>query len=303
MINQNMGKVIDEIRQERKLSRDDLCENIMSVRNYQRFVSEEVNVSNDKLSKLVDRLNLDYFTLREIYTHRSQDKYSKLHNVYTLMQGNSDQKAYEELGKINSKSIDSAFMLSFYNYLKLDLERQLGITDTNESLIKLSALIDYPNVLNYEVLNFIELNVLAILNKHQSSKEDDTIANFLYSFLIDEELGKKGLIASFLPALYASTAQSFGSFKNYEKALEISDKGIKECIKLQMFNGLYHLFYFKALSHKALGQKKKANETLKRLHTLLHTLQEEDKIKEFLPIFEKNFKKEIKIIFQETELS
>lgn len=302
MINQNMGKIIDEIRLERKLTREDLCDEIMSVRNYQRFVSEEVNVSNDKLSKLVDRLSLDYFTLREIYTHRSEDKYSKLHNVYHLMQANSDKKAYEQLKKINSSQIDSGFMLLFYNYLKLDLERQLGITPIEESLDLLSNLIDYPNVLNFEVLNFIELNVLAILNRYFTRKEDSTIADFLYKFLIDEELSRKGIVASFLPSLYTTVAQSFGSFREYKKVLEVCDKGIKECMKLQMFNGLYHLFYFKALSHKQLGQEEDSIKTQQRFITLLHTLNEEDKINELLPLFTQHFKKEIDLKFEEKEV-
>jgi len=303
MINQNMGKILDEIRQERKLSREDLCDDIMSIRNYQRFINEEVNVSNDKLSKLIDKLNLDYFTLREIYTHRSQDKYSKLHKVYQLMQANSDKQAYELFDKINASNIDSAYMQLFYTYLKLDLERQLGITPYEESITLLSELINYPEVLEFEVLNFIELNVLAILNKYYTKKEDDTIANFLYSFLIDDELSKKGILSSFVPSLYSSTAQSFGSFGNYEKALDMSNKGIKECKKLQLFSGLHHLLYFKALSHMQLGQDKESNETLKRLHTLLYTLNEKDKDAELLPIFEKNFNKKVTVIFNEKDCS
>lgn len=302
MINQNMGKILDEIRQERKLSREDLCESIMSVRNYQRFISEEVNVSNDKLSKLIDRLNLDYFTLREIYTHRSKDSYSKLHNVYFLMQANSDKQAYKQLQEIDSKIFESAYMQLFYNYLKIDLERQLGIVPFEQSIQKLSDLIDFPNVLEFEVLNFIELNVLAILNKYYTKKEDDRIVNFLYNFLIDDELSKKGILASFLPSLYTSTAQSFGGFGDYQKALDMSNKGIKECMKLQMFNGLYHLLYFKAISHSKLGQTKEADDAQKRLFTLLYTLKEEDKNAEFLPIFQRNFKKEINIVFDQKDL-
>lgn len=299
MINQNMGKIIDEIRTERKLSREDLCEDIMSIRNYQRFISEEVNVSNDKLSKLIDRLNLDYFTLREIYTHRSEDKYSKLQRIYTLMQANSDKQAYEELKKIKAKEIDSTYMELFYNYLKLDLERQLGITPYEESISLLSELIDFPNILEYEVLNFIELNTLAVLNGYYIKKEDRRIVDFLYNLIKTEQLGRKGLIASFLPALYTTTAQSFGTLKEYEKALEICDKGIKESMSLQLFSGLYHLLYFKSISHMKLGQDEESLEARKRLYALVHALDEEDKIREYLPIFENAYENELELNFKE----
>ena len=300
MINQNMGKIIDEIRVERNMTREDLCEDIMSVRNYQRFVSEEVNLSNDKLNSVIDRLNLDYFTLREIYRHRSQDKYSKLHNVYLLMQSNSDQKAYEELKKINFKQIESSYMRLFHSYLKIDLERQLSIVDLESSIIKLKELIDYPNILQFEVLNFIELNTLVILNTHLSKKEDSTIADFLYKFLLDGRLHEKGIMSSFLPALYSSTAQSFGTFLDYQKALDISTTGIKECMKLQLFNSMHQLLFFKAISHQKLGQNEEAKQTVKRLYTLLHTLSEPDKDKEYLPLLQRIFN-DIEISFNSLE--
>ena len=302
MINQQMGKIIDEIRQERKLSREDLCDDIMSIRNYQRFINEEVNLSNDKLSRLIDRLNLDYFTLREIYTHRSVDKYSQLHRIYRLMMANSDKEAYEELKKVSPKGIESAYMQLFYDYIKLDLERQLGVIPYEEAIAQLQELIDFPNVLDFEVLNFIELNVLAILNQYYTKKEDDKIANFLYNFINKEDLSDKGIMASFLPGLYSSTAQAFGSLGRYEQALEISEMGIKQCMKLQMFNNLYHLMYFKALSLQQLERIDEAKEVYKKLNTLFYALEEKDKQREYMPIIENGFKMKYDIVFKESEL-
>ena len=294
-----MGKIIDELRQERKMTREDLCEDIMSVRNYQRFVAEEVNVSNDKLGKLIDKLSLDYFTVREISRHRGEGKYTKIHAVYQLMQSNADQQAYEDLQKIKRNSIDSEYMKLFYDYLKIDLERQLKIISQEEAVEALKSLIDYPNILEYEVLNFIELNILVILNLHFSKLEDDTIAQFLYKLLLEENLQEKGLNESFLPSLYSSTAQSLGTFTRYEQALEISDKGIEECMKLKMFTTLHQLFFFKALAHHKLNQDKNKIDTLKRLYTLLYTLDEEEKSKEYFETIKTVFNIDLDVYFKE----
>lgn len=298
MITQNMGKVIDQIRQERKMSREDLCEDIMSVRNYQRFISEEVNVSNDKLNKIVDRLNLDFFTVSEIFRHRSENKYSKLHHIYHLMQSNSDKEAYEELQKIKVNKIESSYTKLFYKYLKIDLERQLGITPIDNSLEALQDLIDYPNILEYEVLNFIELNVLVILNTYFSKKEDHTVADFLYQFLLDDKLNAKGILTSFLPALYSSTAQSLGTFMEYKKALKIADRGLLECKKLQMYNSMHNLLFFKAIAHLKLNQQEESKDAVKRLYTLLYTLNEPDKDNEYFPILERVFGEQIVLEFK-----
>ena len=299
MITSNMGKIIDELRQERKMTREDLCEDIMSVRNYQRFVAEEVNVSNDKLSKLIDKLSLDYFTVREISRHRGEGKYTKIHAVYQLMQSNSDQQAYDDLKKIKRNAIDSEYMTLFYDYLKIDLERQLKIISQEDAVEQLKELIDYPNILEYEVLNFIELNILVILNLHYSKLEDDTIAQFLYQFLLEDNLHEKGLNESFLPSLYSSTAQSLGTFTRYEQALEISNKGIEECMKLKMFTTLHQLFFFKALAHFKLDQEKEKINTLKRLYTLLYTLSEVDKSKEYFETIKTVFNIDLEVYFKE----
>lgn len=297
MINSNMGKIIDELRQERMMTREDLCEDIMSVRNYQRFVAEEVNVSNDKLGKLIDNLSLDYFTVREISRHRGEGKYTKIHKVYQLMQSNSDQQAYNSLKKIKRNLIESDYMTLFYDYLKIDLERQLKIIPQNEAINQLIELIKYPAILEFKVLNFIELNILVILNLHFSKLEDKTITEFLYQFLLEDNLSEKGLNESFLPSLYSSTAQSLGTFMNYKKALEICDKGIMECMKLKMFTTLHQLYFFKALAHLKLDQDKEMLKTLQRLYTLLHTLDEEDKSKEYLETIKTVFNINLEIQF------
>ncbi len=299
MIITNIGKIIDELRQERKMTREDLCEDIMSVRNYQRFVAEEVNVSNDKLSKLIDKLSLDYFTVREISRHRGEGKYTQIHQVYQLMQSNSDQQAYDDLKKIKRQNIDSEYMTLFYDYLKIDLERQLKVISQEEAVNQLMELIDYPNILEFEVLNFIELNILVILNLHFSKLEDDKISQFLYKFLLEENLQEKGLNESFLPSLYSSTAQSLGTFTKYEQALEISNKGIEECMKLKMFTTLHQLLFFKALSHSKLNQEQEKITTLKRLYTLLYTLDEEDKSKEYFETIKTVFNIDLDVYFKE----
>lgn len=298
MINNNMGKIIDELRNERKMTREDLCEDIMSVRNYQRFVAEEVNVSNDKLSKLIDKLSLDYFTVREISRHRGEGKYTKIHKVYQLMQSNSDQLAFDELEKIDRESIESDYMRLFYDYLKVDLQRQLKLKTQEEAIEELIRLINYPQILEFEVLNFIELNILVILNLHFSKQENDTIAQFLYRFLLEENLEQKGLNESFLPSLYSSTAQSLGTFTRYEQALEITEKGIKECMKLKMFTTLHQLFFFKALSLMKLNRQDEMISTLKQLYALLYTLDEKDKSTEYFNTIKTVFNVDFTIEFK-----
>lgn len=295
-----MGKIIDELRQDRQMSREDLCEEVMSVRNYQRFVAEEVNVSNDKLGKLIDKLSLDYFTVREISRHRGEGKYTKIHHVYQLMQSNSDQQAYKELTAINRNKIESSYMTTFYDYLKIDLERQLKIMSQEDAIRNLISLINYPEILNFKVLNFIELNVLVILNLHFSKLEDDTIAKFLYKFLLEDNLEEKGLNEAFLPSLYSATAQSLGTFTRYTQSLEICNKGISECMKLKMFTTFHQLLFFKALSHMKLDQKDEMIITLKRLYTLLYTLNEDEKTKEYIDTIKTVFNIELTVTFGET---
>ena len=140
---------------------------------------------------------------------------------------------------------------------------------------------------------------MVILNTHFSKKEDHTVADFLYKFLLDDKLNAKGILTSFLPALYSSTAQSLGTFMEYKKALKIADRGLLECKKLQMYNSMHNLLFFKAIAHQKLNQEDQTLETVKRLYTLLHTLNEPDKDNEYFPILERVFGKKMAIEFKE----
>jgi len=79
------GALIEKIRKDRNLSREDLCDNIMSKRNYQRFASGEVSISSDKIFKLVNNLGLDVYSIQNIYKKTTTDEYSKLIEAYNFI--------------------------------------------------------------------------------------------------------------------------------------------------------------------------------------------------------------------------
>ena len=101
----NYGRLIDKIRKDRNKSRQELCEDIMSVRNFQRFANGEVSVSHDKIIQLIDRLNLDYFTFNQMYKSTLEDEYNKIRKAFNLAVNWQFDEALLEFSKIDKDKL------------------------------------------------------------------------------------------------------------------------------------------------------------------------------------------------------
>lgn len=75
---ENLGKIVDDIRQNQNVSISSLCEEIISDSTYSRFIRGKTNLSSDSFIKIIRRLNmpvgmflqeyLDLFQLNHDYT-------------------------------------------------------------------------------------------------------------------------------------------------------------------------------------------------------------------------------------------
>jgi hypothetical protein len=60
---------------------------------------------------------------------------------------------------------------------------------------------------------------------------------------------------------------------------------------------MHNLLFFKAIAHQKLNQQAEATETVKRLYSLLYSLNEPDKDNEYFPILQRIFGDNFNITF------
>lgn len=135
---ENLGEVIEQIRSNRNITIDSLCEGIMSHSTYHRFVRGKSNIASDSFVKLVGRLHMtlamflqDYqgfFKLKHDYAILNHAKYSRevkliqdLISVYQTKEKTSRLSVFEERFLKVARALNKG-MANKGNKTKLSLE-------------------------------------------------------------------------------------------------------------------------------------------------------------------------------------
>jgi transcriptional regulator with XRE-family HTH domain len=262
------GKYIEELRKMRNLSRDELINDIISKRNYQRFVSGEVSIATDKLLGLIDRLELDFFAFYNFYfyNHKTQAKLSTAMN--RILQYNiTDAKSI--IRSIDKNSLTDNAQLRQYRYIETLLTKTFNPIEPIEYYNKLKALINYPNILKKKLLNAEEISALLEINTYNSTLNDKTTLNYFLSLVEDDLYLYTSRYSTIISNVFDTITKSFYMYQEYDKVTEYALKGIEFSQRNHSNSGMANLFgYLTMAYHKMHKQDKAITYALKMFYQL-----------------------------------
>jgi transcriptional regulator with XRE-family HTH domain len=286
----DFGTFLDSLRKSRNMSREEFVEDILSLRQYQRYVNGESSLNNDKLFKLIDRTGMNFLTVHKLYVIKNSQQLPLLNSVYKEILSQNYILAKEILAELKSHEIHDEYSKSFYNLCKLILHRRTNTMPSNLIVDKLKNLIGYPECMNNEIISFVEFIAYLDISDNSNDKNDTLkIVNFLYKKINEGNITSDSLQILYLPSTYAHIASKLGFFEEYEKSLIIADKGIDFCLKYDSLNSLAHLFFYKALTLKKLDRNEEALIIAKKAFYTLFVEDKDYKTKSFTKSFEKEF--------------
>lgn len=286
---ENFGEFIDDLRKSRNISREDFVDNVMSMRQYQRYVYNESSINNDKLLLLIDKLGMSFLGVHRLFLEKTKDEYRHLSMAYTAIVHEDLFKASETLKKINFSEIKDKANKLYYTLCETLIARRTNKIPTDLAMDKLKSLINYPECLSNNYISFIELVSYIEIGRHSNSKDKKIVTNFLYAIIKDNNLSSDNLDQSLLPSIYSTISHSLGIMEEYEKSIYIAQKGIDYCLKHDNMNALSHLFLFKAFGLNLLGRKKEALIPAKKVFSLLLVEDKPNKTDQFTKTFEVSF--------------
>ena len=79
------GLFIDGLRIERNMSREDLCEGVMSLSQYKRYLRGDTSIPNSKLVMIADRLKFSINDIHFLFRQKHNDEYNSINKIYNLI--------------------------------------------------------------------------------------------------------------------------------------------------------------------------------------------------------------------------
>lgn len=286
------GLFIDGLRLERNVSREDLCEGIMSLSQYKRYLKGDTSIPNSKLVQIAERLKFSITDIHLLFRKKHNDELNKIYSIYRLIRVNNYQKALEESQLVKKDIIVSEYNNLFFDFCLIKIQHALKMVSDIHVLDLYSKLIDYPNCANNDSFNIVEISSLIEIVTVSSNMGNFNPSEIMYRILSSKTFSySTSGDPSFLPAIYSSLASILGKQEENEKLVDLCKKGIDYCLLHETSNALSHLFFYNSLGELYLGNKEMALSLMKKAFMQLYI---EDKPKKF-EAFKKNFERQFEM--------
>ena len=285
------GLFIDGLRLERDISREDLCDNIMSLSQYKRYLRGDTSIPNNRLVQIAERLKFSINDIHFLFGKKHNDEYYKIYEIYRLIKINEFKKAFDLSQIVKNDIIVSEYNILFLDFCLLRVQHALKMVSDIHVLELYSRLINFPNCADNDSFNMVEISVLIQIVTISSNMGNLEPTNVMYRILASKSFTYSNSgDSSFLPSIYSSLSSILGVQEQHEKVLELSQKGIDYCISQETSNALAHLFLFNSLGHLYTGNREAALLSVKKCFMQLFIEDKPEKLKAFNATFENQFK-------------
>ncbi len=291
-ISREFGLFIDNIRDSRNMSREDFVEDILSTRQYQRYLKGEASISIERIVQLVDKLELEFFSIYNRFSNSSNIERQMINRIYRYISVSDFKNAYDLIQEYKGFVFVSRYYKKLLNIYEIMINHRLLRISGDMAVNKFEQAINYPECLDNENFNFIELTALLymveIMNDEKNKK---AIMSKLFDILKFHKISDLNEEDDGLAVVYSVFSKLLGSQKQYPEVIFFTKKGIELCELHKTTNSLSHLYYYCSLGYLGLN---KTDVALKYVKKAFFTLEIENipkKYNIFVDRFESHFNK------------
>ncbi len=284
-----LAELFEVLRKSRGVTQEDFVHDVVSLRQYRRYLRGDSIMSYPVMVELSKRLSLTAKHVIEQLDKERLVEAKKVDNFYNALVTNDFEKA-RKLG-------DELFLDELYDddnrllYLHtLDLfkflEKRISKSEHLEHTLKL---INYPSILSKSIITPIEVLVLGALLRLHTPEERKKIARFIDdlsqndAFLYGYSNYHTVVLSMFALARY------YGFNGEYQKVLRVCDTSIEICDRYKLLYLLPNFYYYRALAYDFLDKDNLRDQALFQLFSALYTENKPQRVKLFSKLLKKDF--------------
>lgn len=279
----------DKLRHERGYSQVDFVFDIVSLRQYRRYLSGASNLPQDVVNLFARKLGFKpEHIIIDFEAARIEE--SKIVTTYYNAVINNDEETLEKLeGTINiNKVIDrnNRLIFEFATHVRLFRQKQINEADL---VARVKSLINYPDILKINRLSSAEVILMSTLLIYRSFDDKDALAKKLTSYVQDSSQVISGYNERIRFLCLQRLADYFGTLGEFDKVIKLSSFAIDGLVQIKSYYLMEFFYYYMALAHYYLGQMEKHEEMVYRCHCILEAENNHAKSAKFKKRIEDDF--------------
>jgi len=281
--------LIEQMRSARNISQTEFVGDVISMRQYRRYLKGESDLPFTVLDQLAAKLGLTTDTiLREFETARIKET-KKINRLYNLVVNYAFDQFLEEKNHISKNNIIERsnlllyeHSLTLYDFYKKNIS-QFQVRDVNELLV------NYPDVLSQGMINTIEMLILTFLIDVVNQNEQNQIIERLSIYISDPKTIITGGNDKAFILILAKLAKHSGILENYPRVIELCNVGIKHNKDRYSYYLMDYFYYYQSLAYYRLNQMEQFKDALKKCFHVLEFEDNKRKINKFNDLISEDY--------------
>jgi len=249
---------LDDIRNHKKVTVEELCDGICNDRTYRRYVSGFSVLPFTKLKKFCNKLEISISDFFYSLSQKDRKVYSSLANIYDLLISKDFETSKKAFEKFKYRNQLDSQNLRFYNYIEIRLNYDSEFTSEQSTFQLLRTQCKYDTLNKKAAFDFVDILYLHLISQIEIKSKITCAMEMLENILIsDESIYISSENKYILTPIYANIAIMFGNLGRIQESLHLSQLGIKFCKHYQISDSLSNLYYTEMLCHLHQGEQEK----------------------------------------------
>jgi len=290
MNSMELSNYLEKIRFGRNVSQEEFVSGVVSIRQYQRYKNGDSVIPYEKIDQFAEKLGINTKKLLTEFERERAKQYTKINSFYNAVANNDYKNAISLKKELETDFIISEEGRIYFQHALIVYDYYSRKLTMNEVIDKVTKLINYPEILKQQYYTDVEVLILSFLLGVFPEKQQEMLLNKLNDIFNSEDSIMAGDSNDYIYTLILMRmAKTFGIKKDYPKVIYYFDLGIEKGIARKTYYLWEYFFYYKALSHHALGHKEEFNDSLLRCYNVLNMEGNHSKFEKFTALIEKDF--------------
>ncbi|MFA5692827.1 MAG: hypothetical protein WC907_04345 [Acholeplasmataceae bacterium] len=239
---------------DRNLSQENFLHDVISLRQYRRYLSGDSTLSYVILDKLAKKLGFDAeYIIMELEIEKIKQS-QNVYELYNAVVSKNFNLVKELLNNIDKDNLISENDILLYNHSINIFYFLKNRYSELETINKTKHLIGLDKLLAKKALSTSELVILTSLFQFDNYNEKHIIAEKLASYLDNNITIVSGHNIKVLALALHEIARYFSIALNYEKMYYYANEGIKYSIRIKSYYLLDSFYYFAGAASHELGE-------------------------------------------------
>jgi len=279
----------DKLRFQRNMTQEEFTDDIVSLRQFRRYLSGEYQIPQKIFNKLSNKLG---FKPEHLILEFESDKFQEtqlLNKLNNYIVNKDFESAKLIFNQIDVEHLIDTNNTLIYKYSLFLMHFYQNIITPNQYILEIKHLVNYDSIFNKNILSSTEIILLSSLLPLKAFEDKIKVINILEKYINQQKTIISGHNDRLLLLCLYYIALFYGSQKVYNKVIDYCAKAIEFCHNLKLSYLLEDFYYYSALAYHAINDKDKFEEFLFRCYCILNAENNRSKINKYYALFVKDF--------------